>query len=66
MEIKKTTKFDMVIKTARVEGDSLVDETGEIIDIIDVARKLYGDGEFKLTMNRSTSEEVDITDIEEE
>lgn len=64
MEIKKTTKFDMVIKTARVEGDSLVDETGEIIDIVDVARKLYDDGEFKLSLTRSTSEEVDINSIE--
>lgn len=64
MEIKKTTKFDMVIKTARVEGNSLVDETGEIIDIVDVARKLYDDGEFKLSLTRSTSEEVDINSIE--
>ena len=64
MELKKTTKLDMVIKTARVEGDSLVDETGEIIDIVDVARKLYDDGEFKLSLTRSTSEEVDINNIE--
>lgn len=66
MEIKKTIKTDMVIKTARVEDNTLIDENGEIINIIEVARKLYGDGEFKLTLTRSTSEEVDIDEIEED
>lgn len=65
MEIKKTIKTDMVIKTARVEDNTLIDENGEIINLTEVARKLYGDGEFKLTLTRSTSEEVDIEDIEE-
>lgn len=65
MEIKKTIKTDMVIKTARVEDNTLIDENGEVISITEVARKLYGDGEFKLTLTRSTSEEVDIEEMEE-
>ena len=65
MEIKKTIKTDMVIKTARVEDNTLIDENGEIINITEVARKLYGDVEFKLTLTRSTSEEVDIDEVEE-
>lgn len=66
MEIKRTIKTDMTIKTARVEENTLIDENGEIINIIEVARKLYGEGEeFKLTLTRSTSEEVDIEDVEE-
>jgi hypothetical protein len=67
MEIKRTVKTDMVIKTARVEENFLIDENGEEINIVDVARKLYGEGnEFKLTLTRSTSEELDINDVDEE
>ena len=66
MEIKKTIKTDMTIKTARVEDNTLIDENGEVINITEVARKLYGEGnEFKLTLTRSTSEEVDIDEIDE-
>jgi hypothetical protein len=67
MEIKRTVKTDMIIKTARVEENFLIDENGEEINIVDVARKLYGEGnEFKLTLTRSTSEELDINDVDEE
>ena len=67
MEIKRTVKTDMVIKTARVEENFLIDENGEEINVIEVARRLYGDGnEFKLTLTRSTSEELDINDIRDE
>lgn len=66
MEIKRSIKTDVVIKTARVVENSLIDEDGEVIDIIDVASKLYGEGEeFKLTLTRSTSEEVDIEEVSE-
>jgi hypothetical protein len=66
MEIKKTIKTDMTIKTARVEDNTLIDENGEVINIIEVARKLYGEGEeFKLTLTRSTSEEVELNEEEE-
>ena len=66
MEIKRSVKTDVVIKEARVVENSIIDENGECIDIASVARKLYGEGEeFKLTLTRSTSEEVDIEETEE-
>ena len=65
MEIKKTIKTDLTIKTARVEENTLIDENGEVINITEVAHKLYGDGEFKLTLTRSTSEEVELEEDEE-
>lgn len=66
MEIKRSIKTDVVVKEARIVENSIIDEVGEIIDIIDVARKLYGEGEeFKITLTRSTSEEVDIEPDEE-
>ena len=44
-----------------------VDENGEIVDIIGAISKIYGeDVEFKLTLTRSTSEELDIDDINDE
>ncbi len=65
MEIKRTVKTDMIIKTARVEENFLIDENGEEINVIEVARRLYGDGsEFKLTLTRSTSEEIELSDME--
>jgi hypothetical protein len=67
MEIKRTVKTDMTIKTARIEDNILIDENGEEIDIVEVARQLYGEGEeFKLTLTRSTSEEVELDDIKTE
>ena len=65
MEIKKTIKTDLIIKTARVEENTLIDENGEVINITEVARKLYGEGEFKLSLSRSTSEEVELDEDEE-
>ena len=65
MEIKRTVKTDMVLKNARVLNGNVVDEDGEIVELIDAIEKIYGDNEFKLTLTRSTSEEVDIEDVEE-
>lgn len=64
--VKKTIKTDLILKEARIEDNLIIDENGAEIDIISVAQKLYGDGEFKLTLSRSTSEELDISDIDEE
>lgn len=66
MEIKRSIKTDVIIKTARVEEGQLIDECGEIINIAEVAYKLYNDSEFKLTLTRSTSEEVELEEIEDE
>ena len=66
MEIKRSIKTDVVIKEARIVENSIIDENGECIDIASVASRLYGEGEaFKLTLTRSTSEEVDIEETEE-
>ena len=63
MEIKRTTKTDVAIKTARIEDNLLIDENGEEINIVEIAKSLYGDGEFKLTLTRSVSEELEIDDF---
>lgn len=65
MEIKRTIKTDMVLKNARLLDGNVVDENGEIVNLTEAIAKIYGDDEFKLTLTRSTSEEVDIEELEE-
>lgn len=66
MEIKRTIKTDMVLKNAKVINGKVVDEGGEIVDLTEAITKIYGeDVEFKLTLTRSTSEEIDIEEIDE-
>ncbi len=67
MDVKRTIKTDMILKNAVLAGGEIVDENGEIVDIIGAISKIYGeDVEFKLTLTRSTSEELDIDDINDE
>lgn len=67
MNVKRTKKVDMVLKNAKLTDGRIVDEDGVLVDIIDAISKIYGeDVEFKLTLTRSTSEELDIEDFEDE
>lgn len=67
MDIKRTVKTDMVLKNARLVEGNVVDEDGAIVDLTEAIQKIYGeDVEFKLTLTRSTSEELDIEELEEE
>ena len=64
MEIKKTIKTDMVLKDARLVDGNIVDDSGEVVNLVEVISKIYGEDEFKLTLTRSTSEEVELGDEE--
>lgn len=66
VEAKRTIKTDMVIKNARVVNGQVVDEDGMIIELTDAIAKIYGEDEFKLTLTRSTSEEIDVDDLDDE
>ena len=67
MNIKKSSKIDMVLKDAKVINGKIVDEYGVIVDLPEVFAKIYGeDVEFKLSVTRSTSEEIDIDEINDE
>lgn len=69
VNVKRTVKTDMMIKSARLVEGNIIDEDGEVIDLMDTIQKIYGeDTEFKLSLSRTTSEEIDIeeeVDIEE-
>jgi hypothetical protein len=64
MEIKKTIKTDMVLKDARLVDGNIVDDSGEVVNLVEVISKIYGEDEFKLALTRSTSEEVELSDEE--
>lgn len=65
MEIKRTIKTDMVLKNARLVDENIIDDNGEVVNLIEAISKIYGEDEFKLTLTRSTSEEVDIEEVDE-
>ena len=65
MDIKRSIKTDVVLKDARLIDGNIIDDNGEIVDLMDVISKIYGEDEFKITLTRSTSEEVDIEEVEE-
>ena len=66
VNVKKTTKTDMMLKNARLVEGQIIDEDGEIVDLMEAIQKVYGeDTEFKLTLSHSTSEELDIDELEE-
>ena len=61
INVKRTVKTDMMIKSARLVEGNIIDEDGEVIDLMDTIQKIYGeDTEFKLSLSRTTSEEIDI------
>lgn len=65
MDIKRSIKTDVVLKDARLIDGKIIDDSGEVVNLVEVISKIYGEDEFKLTLTRSTSEEVDIDEAEE-
>lgn len=65
MDIKRSIKTDVVLKDARLIDGKIIDDSGEVVNLVEVISKIYGEDEFKLTLTRSTSEEVDIDEVEE-
>lgn len=61
LEVKKTTKYDGKLKSIRVINGNIVDENGEVIDLISALSRAYGENMFDLS---TTSKEEEIIDIE--
>lgn len=62
IEIKKTTKYDGKLKGVHIVDNNLIDAEGEVIDLISVLSKVYGEGFFDLS---TTAKEEEIIDVEE-
>ena len=61
MDVKKTVKWDGKLKGLHFEGNELIDENGEIIDLNKHMKAAYGDKFFDLSV---TAKEEEILEIE--
>ena len=61
MEVKKTIKYDGKIKSIRVVDKAIVDAEGEVVDLIAILAKVYGENSFDLS---TTCKEEEIIDAE--
>lgn len=59
-ELKKTTKYDMKLKGLCFEGDELVNEDGEIIDIIACLKAAYRGKFFDMSLTAKEEELLDV------
>ena len=65
IELKRTTKWDGKMKALHFEGDTLVNEDGEIIDLHKHLKAAYDDKFFDLSFT-AKEEEIIEEDAEEE
>lgn len=63
MELKKTIKYDGKIKGLHIVDGKLVDGDGEIIDILDVLEKAYGEKPFDLSTTTKTEEIINLDEL---
>lgn len=63
IELKKTTKWDGKLKALHFEGDAIVDENGEILDLNKHLKAAYADRYFDLSV---TAKEEEILEIDVE
>ena len=68
MEVKKTTKIDGKLKSLHFEGNSLIDENGEIIELEKYLKATYTDKYFDISFTTKEEEilEIDIEEDEDE
>ena len=69
MEIKKVIKWDGKIKGLHFEGNDLIDENGEVIDLNKYMKAAYADRTFDLSVTAKEEEivdvDVDVVDIDD-
>lgn len=65
MEIKKIVKFDGKLKGVHIVDGNLVDLDGEIIDLISILSKVYGENYFDLSTTNKKEEILDLDQVEE-
>ena len=63
MELKKTVKYDGKLKGLHMVDEQLVDMDGEIIDILDIFEKAYGDKPFDMSTTTKTEEIINLDEL---
>lgn len=66
MDFKKTIKYDGKIKGLHIVDGKLVNLDGEIIDIIGILEKVYGEKPFDISTTTKTEESIDPDQLDED
>lgn len=66
MDVKKTVKWDGKLKGLHFEGNELIDENGEIIDLNKHMKAAYGNKTFDLSVTAKEEEILEIEVFEED
>ena len=66
IELKRTTKWDGKLKNLHYEGNVLINEDGEVIDLNGHLRAAYGDRSFDLSVSAKEEELIEIEAEEDE
>ena len=66
IELKRTTKWDGKLKNLHYEGNVLINEDGEVIDLNGHLRAAYEDRSFDLSVSAKEEELIEIEAEEDE
>lgn len=66
MDFKKTIKYDGKIKGLHIVDGELVNLDGEIIDIISILERVYGEKPFDLSTTTKTKESIDPDQLDKD
>ena len=67
IELKKVTKWDGKMKSLHFEGNDLINEDGEIVDLNKHLKAAYEDKYFDISFTAKEEELISVdTDIEDE
>lgn len=65
IEVKRTTKWDGKLKGLHFEGDTLIDENGEIVNLNEWIQAAYADKYFDVSVSAKEEEILEI-EVEED
>lgn len=60
MELKKTVKYDGKLKGLHIEDGKCITQDGEVIDLVEMLTKAYGNNDFDLSTTTKTEEIIDL------
>ena len=66
INIKKSVSWNGKLKKLQLNGDKIVDEYGEIVDLISVLQQFYQDKEFEISISAKEEEIMEYEDILDE
>lgn len=66
IDVKQTVKRDGKIKGCHIVDGKFIDSEGEVIDLIEVLAKVYGETPFDLSVTTKTEETIEIETEDED